>query len=140
VDVDVHGFTAATRTQGSSIISPIHQLDPEWPANIKSCACMSRTLTRNLTTILCNRNSLRSAAAIARVNHRPFASTTLRLFTTSNYNMNVLNILGFEKVPAGAKGKSFYDLKAPLPGSKGDFDFANLKGKAVLIVNTASKW
>jgi glutathione peroxidase-family protein len=54
--------------------------------------------------------------------------------------MNVLNILGFEKVPAEAKGKSFYDLKATLPGSKGEYDFSNLKGKAVLIVNTASKW
>jgi hypothetical protein len=54
--------------------------------------------------------------------------------------MNYLNILGFETVPAGVKDRSFYDLKAALPGSKGELDFATLKGKAVLIVNTASKW
>ncbi|KAI9632914.1 glutathione peroxidase [Dioszegia hungarica] len=53
--------------------------------------------------------------------------------------MNYLNILGFESVPAGVKERSFYDLKAALPGSKGELDFATLKGKAVLIVNTASK-
>lgn len=33
----------------------------------------------------------------------------------------------------------FYSLKATLPGSK-TFDFADLKGKTVLIVNTASAW
>jgi len=33
--------------------------------------------------------------------------------------------------------KSFYDLKAALPGNK-SYDFATLKGKVVLIVNTAS--
>ncbi|KAH9928268.1 glutathione peroxidase [Fomitopsis serialis] len=33
---------------------------------------------------------------------------------------------------------SFYDLKAELPGGK-TLDFAELKGKVVLIVNTASK-
>ncbi|EEB87651.1 hypothetical protein MPER_14937, partial [Moniliophthora perniciosa FA553] len=32
---------------------------------------------------------------------------------------------------------SFYSLKAALPGNK-TFDFADLKGKVVLIVNTAS--
>ena len=34
---------------------------------------------------------------------------------------------------------SFYGLKATRPGNK-EFDFAQLKGKVVLIVNTASKW
>jgi len=34
---------------------------------------------------------------------------------------------------------SFYDLKADLPGAK-TFDFAELKGKVVLIVNVASEW
>ncbi|KAH9838285.1 glutathione peroxidase [Rhodofomes roseus] len=33
---------------------------------------------------------------------------------------------------------SFYDLKTELPGGK-EYDFAQLKGKVVLIVNTASK-
>ena len=34
---------------------------------------------------------------------------------------------------------TFYDLKAELPGGK-TYDFSQLKGKVVLIVNTASKW
>ena len=33
----------------------------------------------------------------------------------------------------------FYSLKAELPGGK-TYDFAQLKGKTVLIVNVASKW
>jgi glutathione peroxidase-family protein len=33
----------------------------------------------------------------------------------------------------------FYSLKAELPGKR-VFDFADLKGKPVLIVNVASKW
>ncbi len=33
----------------------------------------------------------------------------------------------------------FYSLKATLPGNK-TYDFADLKGKTVLIVNTASNW
>ena len=34
---------------------------------------------------------------------------------------------------------SFYELKAELPGGK-TYDFEQLKGKVVLIVNVASKW
>ncbi|KAK1923834.1 glutathione peroxidase [Papiliotrema laurentii] len=50
-------------------------------------------------------------------------------------------ISGFlsESVDPSVNSKSFYDLKATLPGTKGEFDFANLKGKVTLIVNTASK-
>lgn len=33
----------------------------------------------------------------------------------------------------------FYSLRAAFPGDK-TFDFADLKGKTVLIVNTASRW
>ena len=33
----------------------------------------------------------------------------------------------------------FYSLKAELPGGK-EYNFADLKGKTVLIVNVASKW
>ena len=33
----------------------------------------------------------------------------------------------------------FYNLKAKLPGDK-DYDFEQLKGKVVLVVNVASKW
>ena len=35
----------------------------------------------------------------------------------------------------------FYNLKATLPGDKPkEYDFEQLKGKVVLIVNVASKW
>lgn len=34
---------------------------------------------------------------------------------------------------------TFYDLKADLPGDK-TYDFEQLKGKVVLIVNVASQW
>lgn len=34
---------------------------------------------------------------------------------------------------------TFYDLKADLPGGK-TYDFEQLKGKVVLVVNVASKW
>jgi glutathione peroxidase len=34
---------------------------------------------------------------------------------------------------------SFYSLKAEQPGGR-VYDFAQLKGKTVLIVNTASAW
>lgn len=37
------------------------------------------------------------------------------------------------------KMTTFYDLKADLPGGE-KYDFATLKGKVVLIVNTASAW
>lgn len=33
----------------------------------------------------------------------------------------------------------FYSLKATAPGNK-PYEFEQLKGKVVLIVNTASKW
>jgi hypothetical protein len=35
---------------------------------------------------------------------------------------------------------SFYDLKAALPGDDKYYNFEQLKGKVVLIVNVASKW
>ena len=54
--------------------------------------------------------------------------------------MGLGSMLGFEKIPADVKAKSFYDLKASLPGKDKVYDFAELKGKPVLIVNTASKW
>ncbi|KAL1408271.1 Glutathione peroxidase 2 [Vanrija albida] len=44
-----------------------------------------------------------------------------------------------EHIPEGVKSKSFYDLKAELPGKDKVLDFSTLKGKVVLIVNTASK-
>ncbi|RSH77390.1 uncharacterized protein EHS24_003351 [Apiotrichum porosum] len=51
----------------------------------------------------------------------------------------IKSAVGFEQLPEGIEGKSFYDLKATLPGKDKVLDFATLKGKVVLIVNTASK-
>ncbi|WWC93084.1 uncharacterized protein L201_008049 [Kwoniella dendrophila CBS 6074] len=53
--------------------------------------------------------------------------------------MSLLSKLGYETIPAEIAKKSFYELKATLPGSKGQLDFSTFKGKPVLIVNTASK-
>ncbi|KAK8849444.1 hypothetical protein IAR55_004777 [Kwoniella newhampshirensis] len=47
--------------------------------------------------------------------------------------------LGYETLPEDVAKKSFYDLKATLPGRDKVLDFSTLKGKVVLIVNTASK-
>ncbi|KLT44282.1 glutathione peroxidase [Cutaneotrichosporon oleaginosum] len=44
-----------------------------------------------------------------------------------------------EKLPETVKSKSFYDLKATLPGKDRVLDFSTFKGDVVLIVNTASK-
>lgn len=42
--------------------------------------------------------------------------------------------------PNLSRGMSeFYNLKAQLPGGK-EYDFQQLKGKVVLVVNVASKW
>ncbi|WWD20068.1 hypothetical protein CI109_104542 [Kwoniella shandongensis] len=51
----------------------------------------------------------------------------------------IANKLGYEAIPADVGKKSFYDLKATLPGKDKVLDFSTLKGKVVLIVNTASK-
>jgi hypothetical protein len=34
-----------------------------------------------------------------------------------------------EKIPEEVKGKTFYDLKAPLPGSKGSYDFVSTEAE-----------
>ncbi|ORX38011.1 putative GPX2-glutathione peroxidase [Kockovaella imperatae] len=43
-----------------------------------------------------------------------------------------------ESLPKNAGSKSFYDLVAPLPKGK-EYSFNELKGKPVLIVNTATR-
>ncbi|KAJ9098582.1 hypothetical protein QFC20_005925 [Naganishia adeliensis] len=47
--------------------------------------------------------------------------------------------LGYETLPQDVAEKSFYDLRAPLPGKDRWISMADFKGKVVLIVNTASK-
>ncbi|GHJ90010.1 hypothetical protein NliqN6_6412 [Naganishia liquefaciens] len=49
------------------------------------------------------------------------------------------NKVGYENLPQDVANKSFYDLKAALPGKDKWLNMADFKGKVVLIVNTASK-
>ena len=37
----------------------------------------------------------------------------------------VSSAIAGEKIPDDVKSKSFYDLKAPLPGNKGTYDFVS---------------
>ncbi|BEJ14820.1 hypothetical protein CspHIS471_0405870 [Cutaneotrichosporon sp. HIS471] len=52
---------------------------------------------------------------------------------------SIKNLVVSEKIPAAITAKSFYDLKATLPGKDRVIDFSKFKGDVVLIVNTASK-
>ena len=45
----------------------------------------------------------------------------------------------FSTTPLAMSDAGFYSLKATAPGNK-PYEFEQLKGKVVLIVNTASKW
>ncbi|BEI84172.1 hypothetical protein CcaverHIS002_0407760 [Cutaneotrichosporon cavernicola] len=51
----------------------------------------------------------------------------------------IKNLVVSEKIPAAITAKSFYDLKATLPGKDRVIEFSKYKGDVVLIVNTASK-
>ena len=42
-----------------------------------------------------------------------------------------------ETIPEAVKGKTFYDLQAPLPGSKGTFDFVST---STLVDRHRSAW
>ena len=64
-------------------------------------------------------------------NHNPVFSAKC-LSTTSGKQTRDTNTM--------TKGVDFYDLKAELPGADKYYSFDQLKGKVVLIVNTASKW
>lgn len=39
---------------------------------------------------------------------------------------SIASKFGYESIPADVANKSFYDLKAKLPGNKGDLDFVSL--------------
>lgn len=55
--------------------------------------------------------------------------------TTSHTTMSTAE----SSTPAAPATSGFYSLKAALPSGK-EYDFEQLRGKVVLIVNTASKW
>ena len=94
---------------------------------------------------------------LARVLHKPILSLSPRLAFPLTRSLTLSHraiSLGFSSSPlspapisvprralsnTAAAMSSFYSLKATLPGNK-TYDFEQLKGKVVLIVNTASKW
>ena len=65
--------------------------------------------------------------------HRAFRTFTPPLNYTELRNSSTGSKL------AMSNKTTFYDLSAELPGGK-TYDFSQLKGKVVLIVNTASQW
>lgn len=72
---------------------------------------------------------------------RPLATSFFHTSSSRSYttNMAILSKFGYETIPASVTSKTFYDLRPALPGKDKTYDFSQLKGKAVLIVNTASK-
>lgn len=58
------------------------------------------------------------------------------LFTSESVPSQFVSFSTYKPVMSES---TFYSLKAELPSGK-IYDFADLKGKTVLIVNTASKW
>ncbi len=76
---------------------------------------------------------------ILRPSHRPAISSSgfsLRPLPATSLSLPSRTI---SSSPLAMSDASFYSLKASLPGGK-TYDFEQLKGKVVLIVNTASKW
>jgi hypothetical protein len=45
-----------------------------------------------------------------------------------------------ETIPEAVKGKTFYDLQAPLPGSKGTFDFVSTPAARGTIAVSHKLW
>ena len=92
----------------------------------KTCARPGSPLTlRHLRRPLSHRSSLVSV---------PRLSSPLLLPTTTPSPSRT-----FFTTPPAMSDAGFYSLKATAPGNK-PYEFEQLKGKVVLIVNTASKW
>lgn len=72
-------------------------------------------------------HSLKFGTLAGRFDHSRVNRLLLRLPLTLRRNMS------------SSSGATFYDLKAELPNGQA-YDFEQLKGKVVLIVNVASKW
>lgn len=73
----------------------------------------------------------RRAKSLASYTHTPLTTNPLRYTTSAIINMSTVD-------SASPSTSGFYSLKAQLPGGK-EYNFEELKGKTVLIVNTASK-
>ena len=70
------------------------------------------------------------------------SSPTLSLFVSSSreYSSTPSSNQREQQSNKMTAGVDFYSLNAPLPGKDKVYDFDQLKGKVVLIVNVASKW
>lgn len=90
--------------------------------------CSRRIVTSAIHYLDCVRVGTRYPKSTARLFCRPPSPLSI---TVSRYNRL------FSSTNAASMG--FYDLKADLPGGK-TYDFEQLKGKVVLVVNTASQW
>lgn len=67
-------------------------------------------------------------------------STPKRFYWDFGFMLSALLMMSFASLAPSAYAESgFYSLKTALNGSKKDLDFASLKGKVVLIANTASE-
>ena len=63
-----------------------------------------------------------------------------RFYTSAAFPSISTTVMSTSESSAAAPSKSgFYSLKAQLPNGN-EYDFEQLRGKPVLIVNTASKW
>ena len=86
--------------------------------------------------------SLSSATRTLCHTHLRQSSPTLSLFvsTSREYSSTPSSNQREQQANKMTAGVDFYSLNAPLPGKDKVYDFDQLKGKVVLIVNVASKW
>ena len=82
-----------------------------------------------------------SAALVARCHHQLLlrSHTPSRPGFPSKLHISPVPHRVFSTSRPTMSDASFYSLKATRPGNK-EYDFEQLRGKVVLIVNTASKW
>lgn len=83
--------------------------------------------------------SYRAHSYLRPIAESPWISTQASALASRTRTLTTAAVTSTPPIKATKKMSTFYDLKAPLPGN-GTFDFATLKGKVVLIVNTASAW
>ena len=104
------------------------------PNRLRSPFSASRSVARTPRTQLASTAAVLYKHVLRVPAVRPPPSRSL--FTTTNTTATTRPA----KAPYSTSAmSSFYELKAELPNGQ-QYDFEQLKGKVVLIVNTASKW
>lgn len=101
---------------------------------------MILTVTHGAGRFISNTHShlFKSGLRLARLNSYHVFRPSLRPAVRSSSAPRLIS--PYSTTPLGMSASAgFYSLKATLPGNK-EYDFAQLKGKVVLIVNTASAW